>query len=261
MSNGTDDVGAVRATATSFEILEYLQQRGYSSLSTIADELDIAKSTVHRHLKTLEQLEYIVGDADEFAVGLRFLGLAEAARSRGDAVQLAREKTTELAAETNERAQFVVEEHGYGVCVSRATGDHAVETAPQLGSRMPMHATAAGKAILAFESEERVKQILEERRLDPVTSESITDEATLYEELATIREQGYAVNREEHIAGLTAFGAPVRRRDGSVVGAFSISGPTNRFTDPEKEREIATLLLGTTNELELNIAHSVDSTP
>jgi len=258
MSNGTDDVGAVRATATSFEILEYLRHRDYSSLSTIADELDIAKSTVHRHLKTLERLEYVVGDGDEFAVGLRFLGLAEAARSRDDAVRLARETTPELASETGERAQFVVEEHGYGVCISRATGAHAVKTAPRIGSRMPMHATAAGKAILAFESEDRLEEILGERGLDPVTAESITDEAALREELATVREQGYAVNREEHITGLTAFGAPVRRSDGSVVGAFSISGPTNRFADPEKEDEIATLLLGTTNELELNIAHSID---
>lgn len=259
MSGGTDDEpDAVRATATSFEILEYLRQRDYSSLSTIADELDIAKSTVHRHLKTLEQLEYVVGDGDEFAVGLRFLELAEAARSRDDSVRLARETTPELASETGERAQFVVEEHGYGVCISRATGDHAVETAPRIGSRMPMHATAAGKAILAFESEDHLERILEERGLDPVTSESITDEAALREELARVREQGYAVNQEEHIDGLTAFGAPVRRSDGSVVGAFSISGPTKRFTDPEKESEIATLLLGTTNELELNIAHSID---
>ncbi|MCD2204911.1 IclR family transcriptional regulator [Halobacterium sp. KA-6] len=245
----------VQAVETAFDILDEIRSRDNVTLSELADELSLAKSTVHRHLRTLNDRHCITHEDGEFELSFELLALGEAARRKRETYALAEEKVTELAAETGERAQFVVEEDGVGFCVFRATGEHAVETEPQVGSRMPLHATASGKSILAFLPDHRIQDLLAES-LPEETTNTITDREPLLEELDTVREQGYAVNRGEHIEGLTALGAPVRRSDGGVVGAISISGPERRFEDADVEREIRSRLLGTTNELELNIAHS-----
>lgn len=255
MSPQSESRETVQAVETAFDILDEIRSQNNVTLSDLADELSLAKSTVHRHLRTLNDRHYITHEEGEFELSFELLALGEAARRKYETYALAEEKVEELAGKTGERAQFVVEEDGVGFCVFRATGEHAVETEPQVGSQMPLHATASGKSILAFLPTHRIKELLDES-LPVETSNTITDRDTLREELDAVREQGYAVNHCEHIEGLTAFGAPVRRSDGGVIGAISISGPERRFEDTDIEQEVRSRLLGTTNELELNITHS-----
>ncbi|MEA5409776.1 IclR family transcriptional regulator [Haloarculaceae archaeon H-GB2-1] len=193
---------------------------------------------------------------DGYYVGLRFLELGEDARNRRRGHQLAKEKVEELAQETEERAQFLVEEHGEAVYIHRALGSRAVRTDPGIGKRIPLHATASGKAMLAAMPSEKVSRIIEQTRFAEITDETVTDAEELRQELNEIRERGYAFNREENLDGLHAVGVPVRNPDGGVIGGLSVSGPSHRFTGEHFEDELPTLLLGTANELELNIAHS-----
>ncbi|TKX73885.1 IclR family transcriptional regulator [Halorubrum sp. GN11_10-6_MGM] len=255
MSQQSESRETVQAVETAFDILDEIRSQNNVTLSDLADDLSLAKSTVHRHLRTLNDRHYITHKEGEFELSFELLALGEAARRKDETYALAEEKVEELARKTGERAQFVVEEDGVGFCVFRATGEHAVETDPQVGSQMPLHATASGKSILAFLPTHRIKELLDES-LPVETPNTITDRDTLREELDSVREQGYAVNHCEHIEGLTAFGAPVRRSDGGVIGAISISGPERRFEDADIEEEVRSRLLGTTNELELNITHS-----
>lgn len=250
------DRDRVTTTATAFEIIELLDDRGGARLSEVAAELDLAKSTVHRHLTTLEDLEYVVTDDGVYRTGLRFLRIGERTRTRRDAYELAREKVVDLAAETEERAQFIAPEHGRGVYVYRETGSRAVHTDSEIGKRIPIHATAAGKAILASFSDERVSEILDRRGLPAVTEHTITDESELWAELADIRDRGYSINREENTSGLHAIGVPVEDETGTPLGALSVSGPSHRFRGTLFEETLPNLLLGTANELELNIQYA-----
>lgn len=258
MTDQGEDPKRVQATETSVELLEYIRENGWSSLSEISDGLSIAKSTVHRHLTTLEQLELIAEENGEYRIAFRILDFGETARSRWPYYTQIREAVKTIANQTNERAQFVVAEHGTGICLCRYSGDHAVDTAPSVGMGMPLHATAAGKAILAFDDTSNHRKFAK-GGFEASTHRTITDAEALQEEIQTVRERNYAVNRDEHIFGLTAFGAPVRSPDSGVLGAISVSGPTSRLNDPEAEKSVITELLGTTNELELNIAHADDS--
>lgn len=246
---------SVKSVETLFDILEFIHQENGVTISEAASGLDYAKSTVYRHLSTLERRGYVVSE-DGYYVGLRFLEFGEDARNRRRAYQLAKEKVEELAEETDERAQFLVEEHGEAVYLHRAVGDHAVQTDPGIGKRIPLHATASGKAILAAMPSERVSRIIERTPFEAITDETITKTDVLYDGLAQIRERGYAFNCEENLYGLHAVGVPVRGPDGSVIGGLSVSGPSHRFTGEHFEEELPSLLLGTANELELNIAHS-----
>ena len=161
----------------------------------------------------------------------------------------------ELSEETGERAQFVVEEHGYVRYVHTAAGDHAVYTDSGLGKGVGMHTTAAGKAILSRYPESAVRALLERRGLPPATENTITDEDALFEELAAIRERGVSFDDDEWIVGLRAVGVPVCGPDDDVLGALTVAGPTRRLKGPWFEEEIPDLLLGMANELELKIAY------
>lgn len=247
---------SVQATRTMFEIVECLREGGELTVTEIADRTGYAKSTVHRHLETLTDLEYVTKRNEQYSVGLRFLELGQQARTQCEGYDLAREKVTEIAEQTGERAQFLVKEHAKAVYIHRAFGERAVHTDPGIGSRVPLHATSAGKAILAEMEEKELFEFVEQVDLTPVTDRTITDPDELLEELSRVREQGYSFNQQENLEGLHAVGAAVTAPDGGVIGALSVSGPSYRLTGEWFEEEIPSLLMGATNELELNIAHT-----
>lgn len=248
--------GTIGAVDRSLQLVDHLQEVGWADLAEITAEFDCAKSTIHRHLETLERAEYVVREGNEYALSLKFLEHGELARLREPAYELAAEKVNEVAAETNERAQFIVEEHGRGVYVHRATGEKAVDVNTHLGKRVPIHASAAGHAILSALPEAEVDAIVERHGLEPLTDRTITDRAALAEELDRVRERGYSVNDQGFVDGLRAVGVPIADGDGGVLGGLSVAGPINRFRNERFERELPSLLLGVANELELRIAYN-----
>jgi len=253
---GLSEQEPVKTTKKSLEILEHIRQLEGATLSELLEEVEMAKSTLYRHLTTLETEEYLIREGNVYHIGLKFLGFGEHARNRRELYQAAEPKVRELAEETGERAQFVVEEHGKAIFFLRETGDHAVRVDSGIGMTLPLHSSAAGKVILAHLPEARREQLLSEHPLPARTSETITDPELLREELQQIRDQGYGFNREESVEGLNAVGVPVFDGEQRIIGAFSITGPSHRLKGERLEVEVLDLLLGTANELELNLTYS-----
>jgi len=98
--------------------------------------------------------------------------------------------------------------------------------------------------------------VIERADFEPITEHTITDPGRLLEELETVRERGYSFNRQENLEGLHAVGVAVTGPENGVVRALIVSGPTHRLDGDWLQDELPSLLLGTANELELNIAHS-----
>lgn len=247
-------------TETSFEILERIRASDEPlGPSALGRRLDRAKSTIHRHLATLERLGLVVREDDgaggaEYRPGLRLLDFGLSARERHPLYPVVAPKVDELAGETGEKVWCIVPEGGRSVHLYGAGGSRSVRTAAREGSRGYLHRHAAGKAILAHLPEGRAREIVEREGLPPRTAETITDEATLFEELERVRERGYAVNREESVRGLHAVGVPVRDGSGVAVGAISVSGPANRLRGERLEGTLPDLLLGAANEVEINLS-------
>lgn len=237
------------------ELLEHLRELDGATVTELSNEMGLAKSTTHGYLDTLYDAGYLTKDEGVYHIGTKFLRLGEHSRTRRKEYMMAAEKVEELAEQTDERAQFVVEENGRGVFLYRASGAHAVETGSGTGKRMYLHATSAGKSILAHLPERKTESIIDRWGITAVTDETVTDREELFEELAQIRERGYAFNNQENIDGLHAIGAPLIVDDGRVVGALSISGPTHRMKGDWWREDLPDLLLGTVNELELNIMY------
>ncbi|WP_436348592.1 IclR family transcriptional regulator [Natronorubrum sp. FCH18a] len=247
----------VKTTETSFAIVQAIRELGGATIEDLAAHLGLSQSTVHRHLATLRDNDYVVSDREEYQVGLGFLTVGGYAQRQVTAYPKIKEKVDELAAETGERAQFIVEEHGKRVYLYTEVGQSAVQTGAHVGKRGALHTSAGGKAILANLPDERIDEIVAEHGLSEGTQNSISTRAELSNKLERVRQQGYAFNKQETTAGVNAVGAAVLDSEGTVIGSLSVSGPANRVKDDGLTEELLEQVLGAVNELELDIKHSV----
>ncbi|UHH24012.1 IclR family transcriptional regulator [Halobacterium noricense] len=250
--NWATSKSTVSTLDTTLAIVHSLEEKETASIDELAEELDLAPSTVHRHLLTLRKQGYIVKN-QEYQLGMRFLTLGGHVQNNHHGYDLAKQKVDQLAAETEERVQFIVEEHGRRYYLYTQTGENAVQTDANLGKQGHLHSSASGKAILAALPDDRVHEIIDEYGLSASTPNTITDQESLFDELEDIRESGVAFNEEESTVGLRAVGTAVCGNDGLPVGALSISGPARRFKGEKFRQELPDLILASANELELKI--------
>lgn len=250
------DGRTLQTTRRSMQLLRTLIDLDGARVTTLASELDMAPSTVYTHLSTLVDEELVTKEGDVYHVGLAFINFGDYARTRTEAYRLAETYTEDVANESGYRGAFVVEEHGRGVFVHVSASEQTAWSHASAGSRGHLHSIAAGKAILAYMPWQNVEEIVEKRGLPSRTENTITSQDALREELEEVRDREYAFNFEENVEGIRAVAVPVRDASGQVLGAFSVSGPANRFTDEQLTEELPNLLLGIANEFELELSLS-----
>lgn len=251
VEGGTGSWRTIDAVKTSFAILNTLRELDGAGVTELANHLSMAKGTVHSHLATLKEEEFVVQDGDTYAISFRFLDFGEYVKRRIPHLDILKQELDGLAEETGEVVQFLTEEHGRGVYLYKARGEFAVETASYVGQRNSLHCTALGKAILSQLPEERVQQIIDRHGLPAETDNTITDSEALFEELATIRKQGYSTDDEEILPGLRCVAAPVLKPNEEPLGAVSIAGPTSRMDSERIHEELPMLLTSTANVIEI----------
>lgn len=245
----------VKTATRVFEIVEALLELERASLSDLARHLDLADSTLHDHLTTLESLGYVTREGRKYRVSLQFLEVGEKVRSQLDIYQVAYPEVTELANETGEHASLMIEENGMGVLLAIAKGANAVNLEAYAGRRIFLTANAPGKAILAHLPERRVEQILDQEDLPEYTEHTITDREDLFEELDVIRKRGYATDTEELVEGVKSISVPLICQN-RVQGAITVGGPAYRLEGELFEEKLPNLLLQASNVIELNLTHS-----
>lgn len=246
----------VNAAKISLEIVENLRELNGAGVSELARELDKPTSTIHDHLRTLEQQEYLIRENDTYRVSTKFLQLGEQARSRKKVFEIARPEVDELAEKTSEHANLMIEEHGLGVFLYRARGPDAVQLDTHAGMRVPLQTTALGKTIMANRPREDIEEILDRRGLPRVTERTITDREELFEELDEVQDRGYAYDDEERVKGMRCVAAPITNEDGHAIAAISVSGPKSRMRDDKFTDEIPELILRSANVIEVNLTYS-----
>lgn len=221
-----------KTTQTSLTILDAVNEVDGGTLTEVAEHTELAPSTVHTHLRTLENSEYVICLDGEYHLGMKLFNLGESARMRDTRYRFARQVAAELSEKVSEEVNFSIEEYGRSIVLFDEMRTSGTEEF-QVGRYFHMHSSASGKAMLAEYSKDRVDEILEHRGLPKHTPHTITDIDELFGELDRIRSQGYAVNRQEELEGLRAIAMVVHAPDGSVFGTLDISGPAYRLPDNE----------------------------
>ncbi len=243
----------VRATETSIRALEGLVELdGEAGVTELATHLSIAKSTVYKHLRTLESKGFVVQYGDRYRIGLRTLEFGGYARRYDGVYDTARPEVDRLAEETGELANLMFEEGGRGVYVHTASGEDAVDIDTQTGRHAHLHSTGVGKAILATLPDERIETIVDVHGLPRATPHTITAETELFEEIDAIRSEGVAYDREECVEGMFCIARPLST-PGRRPAAISVTGPVSRVATGGTEERIRTALERAGNVIELNL--------
>lgn len=238
------------------EIIRALVELEGAGVSEVAEHLDMSVSSAHSHLATLHEVDYLVKENGQYRLSYEHLILGEYVRNSSLLFRFGRGEADELAEKTGHYVHLYTEEKGLGVNMYEARGESAGEYDYQslkLQRREPLHITASGKAILAHLDETTVRGIIDRHGLEKYTKNTITTEAALLEELAQIRDQGYALNDEEEIIGFKAVGAPVEAGNGDVVGSISVAAPTGVFDDELLGEELPEQVVNAANMIQVNI--------
>ncbi|MGM1030403.1 MAG: IclR family transcriptional regulator [Actinomycetota bacterium] len=196
----------------------------HDRFTDIVEETGLAKATVHRILATLVEQEFITGDSERgYQPGARFLGVAGSALSRLDISAIAEPIVDELVREVDCTIHVGVVNGFEMVYVLRADSSKPYRMGSRVGLSMPMHCSGMGKAVLAAWSPEQVDRLVAEVGLPARTDATITDPARLHEELARVRDRGYAMDLGENERGTVCVSAPIRDHLGRVTHGLSIS--------------------------------------
>ncbi|MGM0718303.1 MAG: IclR family transcriptional regulator [Halobacteriota archaeon] len=247
---------AIKSVGRLFDIVEHMGENGVVTVTAVADDLDLAKSTAHSYLSSLVTRGYAIRQSDGYRLSLEFLSLGDRARRHHGLYMRAKPEIDELAASTGERVQLMVREGSSGVYIYQTQGTNAVQTDSHVGTTVALHATAVGKAYLAFLPEETVDAVLKASGLEAITDETITKLDELLADLATIRDRGYATNMEERITGMRAIGAPICDQTGTAIAAISLSAPTTRLQGEKLRTEIPEQVLQTARVIEIKTTYS-----
>jgi len=240
-------------------LLRLLEHMAWSerpiSVSQAGEELEIPGSAVHRLLGVLEKAGYACKDDQaRYYLSLKIAALAAQVLEKLDVRELARPFLERLSIEAREAVHLGVLEDGEVVYIEKIDGPRKLRMASRLGERVPAHATAMGKVLLAALPEQEILRIIGRRDLAQRTAGTITDPVDLLNHLRTVKSQGHAIDNEENERGILCIGAPILDYTGRACAALSVSGSTATLEEESVPR-ITELVMETAREISYALGH------
>lgn len=240
----------IESVDNALKLVLALLDRPALTVSEAGELLKVAPSTAHRLLATLQYRGFVEQDpaARHYRMGPVLLKLGLHAVRDLDLRRRARPVLERLSVEVGETANLVVLQGSDTLFTDCVEGPSIVRVGSRMGVLLPAHCTAGGKALLAALPREVLRELYPHARLQKMTAHSLTRRSQLEQELAEIRQRGYATNFEESESGLTAVAAAICDREGRPLGAFAVAAPTSRIPQ-ERIAEIGTAVVGAANEV------------
>lgn len=222
--------GRINSVDHAFRLLALLASSVQAlTVSALAEQLGLPRPTIYRLLATLQEHQVVVRDGTRYRLTLRLLELGKSVLEASKIQELCLPFLEALMHETGETTHFVLLDGSRAGYVAKVDSTHPIRMASRVGWRGPLHATAAGKVLLAW-SEPALLSLVCAGGLESYTGATVTDPALLAEQIAAVRSQGYAVDNGELIEGLVCLAAPVLSGT-RLAGAVSVSGPSSRMRE------------------------------
>lgn len=199
----------------------------------LSAHLGFSPATVQRLLRLLKDYSFVDQDPEtrQYRLGNVYFKFLHALQSTYPVMKAAKRFMKQLAERTQETVHLNVIEGLERVCVDSLESPQNLRGSMPIGERSPLHAGASAKCLLAFSTEEFIREYLDKVELTPITENTITSIEDIARELIRIREQGYAASVGERTPGLAALSAPVFDHNGALLGTLSLALPDLRFRD------------------------------
>lgn len=238
-SQDSNDANFAGTVIKALDIMDCLaSSRRPMSTPNIAKACGMSRPTTYRLLTTLMSRGYVrnVGN-HQFALGTKLLTLSRLVLDDLDLLEVARPYLYELCTISNETANLSILDSGELLYIGKQESQRgaqlpmSVQLRSTVGTRIAVHSSAMGKAMMAhLPPEDRAALIEKSLPLRRYTPYTITDVAVLTEQLGEIRRRGYAIDEREVDEGTRCIAAPIFDSSGRVAGAMSIAGPAYRLT-------------------------------
>ena len=246
------------------KILDYLSDVERAvGITELSLELNLPKSTVHRILKNLSRYSVVEkeNETSRYKIGLRLLRYSNSLLRSFDLRQIVKPILKKACNETQETTFLTVWRNNQGLCIdsissSRNTNTHLFV---EIGREMPLHCTASSKILLANQSIEDIKRIIDKKNFLRYTPNTITDPENLLIHLLDIKKKGYAICDEELEEGIKAIAAPIKNIKGKTIASITITGLAKRMSSSNMERLIK-IVTNSAQEISKKLGYKEGST-
>lgn len=239
-----------RAVSKALEALEILKRSSHpQALHELTSKVKLTKSSLFRILHTLEVAGYIEKTSDgRYTISIDRRPLIPTSLLTR-LLRVARPHLSELTREFRETTSLGALFDNHIEVMTVVESPQIVRMGNTPGGILQPHASAIGKSIAAFQTEERRERLLRSYGILRMTPKTITDETLLREEFRRVREQGYALDSEETTVDGQCFGAPITLNNGEVLAAISMSVPTFRIGAADRKQQLIAAVVRTARSI------------
>ena len=213
-------------TGRAFAVLDTFDAKHRrQSLASIARRAEMPLTTAHRLVHELVKQGALTRGVDgDYEIGSKLWSLGILASVHADLREVALPYMEDLRQLGNDVVQIAVLDGVSGLVVERIAGSRAMDVLSKPGTRLPLHATAVGKVLLAFGDDDLHEAVF--GSLDRFTDQTITDAERLRTQIRDIKAQGFAQTTEELAQGSTSIAVPLRGKGGAVIASLGIIAPS-----------------------------------
>ena len=234
---------SVAAVLKTFGLLQALAERSESGISDLSVRLAMPKATVYRFLQTMLTLGYVQqeNESDRYRLTMKVFELGSKALSQTDLVEVAKDHIRMLADVSGETVHLGSLIESEIIYLHKVDSRHMLGMYSRIGRRAPLHCTAIGKVLMAWETPERRDHILQGVEFKRFRESTLVDRQAYEQELQKVKAQGFGEDREEFEDHVRCVGVPIFDRLNRPVAGMSISFPTFRY-DPARAQEVIAML-------------------
>ncbi len=249
---------SVAAVLKVFAILNALGERNETGISELSVRLAMPKATVYRFLQTMMTLGYVRQEADSerYGLGMKMYELGAKALQHPELVDIAKHHMQILADITGETVHMGTLIDSEIIYVHKVDSKHMLGMYSRIGRRAPIHCTAIGKVLMAWEHPARRDRVLDGAEFKRFRDKTITERSAFLAELEQVKRQGYGEDREEFDDHIRCIGVPIFDRLGQPVAGLSVSFPTFRF-DAAKAPEVVKMLKDASRDISARLGCTV----
>ena len=251
-AGGATPNGGLTSVDNALWLLQLVAERQALRVAEAADLLGVARSTAHRLLSALRRRDFVMQDRPNGAYrpGPALNAVGMAAISRIDIRRIAQPILEQLRDQSGETTALAVLEGTMIRFVDCVESKRSVRVGNRTGVVRPAHASAVGKVVLADLPVSELRRRYPDEDLPPGNPAAIASRQVLEAELTQIREQGYALNWEETIEGISAVAVALHDTAGFPLASISIAAPSSRMGSIEGIRAFAPAVLGAAEQVQ-----------
>lgn len=241
----TKEKKTIASVIKAIEVIEYIaSSKKELGVTEISNGLNYGVSATYHMLNTLKECNIIVQDerTKKFKLGLKLWQIGMLAYEQNHISISLKPYLKKLRDLTGETSNLTIMDDYKIVYIAQEESDRLVKMFTTTGATAPLHCTAAGKILLAYKPDEIQKQIIDKMELTKYTDHTIINKEDLIKEIEEIRKNGYGFDNEERELGVSCIGAPIFDLNDEAIACITISGPTARFNEENKNKWIDIVL-------------------